>query len=214
VKYIQGSRSIQAASGREALAAKTPVIGFVLDRSGSMQSLQDTALAGFNKLLDEQRATNPDARLSLSLFNDRVQLLRDAVPLSAVPHLTPATYEPHGGTGLNDAIGAMITSIGKQAERGTQVLIGILTDGQDTSSRHFRVEDIKQMVTYRQANYSWRFLFVGPDPDYGRRIGITAESCVRFDTNAEELKLLFDRVSKSARAYLLGDKTYALKLQN
>jgi uncharacterized protein YegL len=214
VKYIQGSRSIQAAPVRGALVTKTPLIGFVLDRSGSMQSLQDTALAGVNKLLDEQRATNPDARLSLLLFNDRTQLLRDAVPLPAVPHLTPATYEPHAGTALNDAIGAMITSIGQRVDRSTRVMIIVMTDGVENSSRKFRVEDICQIVSYRRTTYDWQFIFAGPDPGYGLRIGIAPENCVGFEADSESLKSLVERLSASAKAYQLGDKTDALKLRN
>src|SRR5215469_12685549 len=81
-----------------------PELGFVLDRSASMQSLVNEALTGFNTLVDEQRTVTPPASFSLQLFNDTTHLLYDALPIAQVPVLTHALYEPSGGTALNDAI--------------------------------------------------------------------------------------------------------------
>ena len=45
-------------------------IAFILDRSGSMASMVEPAIAGFNNLLAEQQALPGRARFSLVLFDD------------------------------------------------------------------------------------------------------------------------------------------------
>jgi hypothetical protein len=87
--YIQNNPQTkiqsQSGSGGEGAAPETlhtPELGLVLDQSGSMNTLVDEAILGFNTLLDEQRnlKTLP-ANFSLELFNHTVKLLYDAVPI-------------------------------------------------------------------------------------------------------------------------------------
>jgi hypothetical protein len=191
-----------------------PELGFVLDRSASMSSLINEAVTGFNTLVDEQRTVAPPANFSLSLFNYGIKLLYDAIPLPEVPPLTAALYEPDGGTALNDAIGSMIQGIGKRAKRSTRVLIAILTDGAENSSRQFSQADILQMVTYRRTTYDWQFIFIGPQDavPYALSIGIPKSNVVSFDADPAGIRLILDRLSKSMRAYQLGDRRYMLKL--
>ncbi len=166
--YIQNSTAstpavvVEGAVERKApsqLAAASNELGFVLDRSDSMESMADSAIAGFNTLLGEQQQTNPQTSFSLTLFNDSASNLYDALPVAEVPFLSRTLYEPSGGTALNDAIGSMIQQIGKRVKRSTRVLIAILTDGFENSSRSFSRDDILHMVTYRRTTYNWKFIF-------------------------------------------------------
>jgi hypothetical protein len=195
---------------------QSPELGFVLDRSSSMNSLVNEAVTGFNSLVDEQRSLTPPATFSFSLFNNKVRLLYDAVPIGNVPALTPAIFEPFGGTALNDAIGSMIQHLGKRAKRQTRVLIAILTDGGENSSHSFGQADILQMVTYRRTTYDWQFIFIGPEAalGYALSIGIPKSNVVAFKTDPAGIRQIMLRLSKSMAAYQLGDKRYALKLHN
>jgi hypothetical protein len=200
-------------------------LGLVVDRSGSMEPIQDQIVTSFNTLLDEQKHGNKDlvraggavsTTFSLALFNNSVRTVYDAVPIVDVPELTRAVYEPAGGTALNDAIGSMIQSIGKRAGRNTRVMIAVLTDGAENSSNRFSTADILQMVSYRRLNYDWQFIFIGPpcSIDYGLKIGIQRSNIVEFDADPAGIQLIMNRLSKSVRAYQLGDRKYALKLRN
>jgi hypothetical protein len=110
----------------------------------------------------------------------------------------------------------MIQSIGKRSNRSTRVMIAILTDGAENSSHQFSTADILQMVSYRRLNYDWQFIFIGPSQsiDYGLKIGIQRSNIVEFDTDPAGIQLIMNRLSKSVRAYQLGDRKYALKLRN
>jgi uncharacterized protein YegL len=207
---------LKASSVVGAVSDKLPAseLGFVLDRSGSMNNLINEAVTGFNTLVDEQRTVTPPANFSLSLFNYAIKLLYDAVPITQVPSLTSAVYEPNGGTALNDAIGSMIQTIGRRAKRSTRALIAILTDGAENSSHQFAQADVLQMITYRRTTYDWQFVFIGPEDalSYALSIGIPKSNVVAFNADPAGIQLVMKRLSKSMRAYQLGDRRYALKL--
>jgi uncharacterized protein YegL len=222
--YIQNNPQTkiqsQSGSGGEGAAPETlhtPELGFVLDQSGSMNALVDEAILGFNTLLDEQRNLKTlTANFSLELFNHTVKLLFDAVPIAQLPPLTRQLYLPAGGTALNDAIGSMIRAIGKRARRSTRVLVAILTDGAENSSQTFSQADILQMISYRRITYDWQFVFIGPPhaASYALSIGIPQSNIVSFNADGVGVRLVLDRLSKSMRAYQLGDRRYALRLRN
>jgi uncharacterized protein YegL len=215
-KVVQPNFQLKGGGGAVPDALSAPLLGFVLDRSGSMNSLVEEAIVGFNTLLEQQQATNPNTLLSLSLFDHENLSIHDAVPLSAVPSLTRQTYVPRGGTALNDAIGAIIQQIGKRARRSTRVLIAILTDGEENCSRRFSQDDIMRMIAYRRTTYGWQFIFIGPQNalEYALSIGIPRSNVVGFDLNPEELHKIMERLSRSMTAYQLGNPWYALLLHN
>ena len=110
----------------------------------------------------------------------------------------------------------MIHAIGKRAKRSTRVLIAILTDGDENSSRTFSQADILQMITYRRTTYDWQFVFIGPETalQYALSIGISKSNVVSFNASGDGVRQILDRLSKSMRAYQLGDRRYALELHN
>jgi len=215
--YIQNNQTkIQSTRGAMPVPAGSPHIGFVLDKSSSMESLSNNAIAGFNSLIEEQRKIAPDSKFSLSLFSDLDQLVYNALPVSEVPLLTAATYKTGGGTALNDGIGQMIQRIGKQTNRRNRVLIAILTDGAENFSREFGVEDIQRMITYRRLNYDWQFVFVTADEagvQYGLKLGIQRANIVKFNADPSGITAIMIKLSAGMKAYQFGDKHYHLLLK-
>ena len=87
-------------------------IVFILDMSGSMYSLVQDTIGGYNSMISKQRNINGDALVSTVLFNNDQKVIHDRVKLQEVPMLTDHEYEPHGCTALLDAIGSAIHHIG------------------------------------------------------------------------------------------------------
>ena len=56
-------------------------IAFVLDRSGSMESCQEAAIAGFNHFLHDQQRAEGLAKLTLVLFDDEYLRAGASVPV-------------------------------------------------------------------------------------------------------------------------------------
>jgi hypothetical protein len=212
----QLSEPLEARSDSAVKAEGALELGIVLDQSASMSGLVNETMAAFNALVDEQRATSEGTALSLALFNHSIKLLYDGLSIGEVEPLSGELCKPSGGTALNDAIGAMIQAIGKRTRRGTRVLIAILTDGAENASQRFSKADILQMITYRRTTYDWQFIFIGPPEalDYALSIGIPISNVVSFSADSAGITAIMARLSKSMKAYQLGDRRYALKLRN
>jgi uncharacterized protein YegL len=148
-------------------------IAFILDRSGSMQSIAETAVAGFNELLTQQQQEHSQTpvRMSLVLFNTGYEVPFASIPAPELPRLDMKTYSPDGGTALLDAIGRAIDETGArlaampEAERPGKVIIAILTDGEENSSRTFTWAQISDKIQHQKDVYKWEFLFLGANQD-------------------------------------------------
>ncbi len=146
-------------------------IAYILDRSGSMQSLVESAISGFNTFLKDQQATPGDANFSLVLFDDEYLLHADRTPIAEVRPLDANTYTPRGCTALLDAIGRTITNIGNQLaktpekDRPGKVIIAIYTDGYENASTDYTVKKISKMIRHQTKDYNWEFLFLAANED-------------------------------------------------
>ena len=69
-------------------------IAFVLDRSGSMNSIAGDAIGGFNTFLAQQQAQPGEARLTLVLFDHEYLVAHDNVDIHSVPPLDAAHLRP------------------------------------------------------------------------------------------------------------------------
>jgi len=148
-------------------------IAFILDRSGSMQSIAETAVSGFNELLTQQQQEHAQTpvRMSLVLFNTGYEVPFASLPAPELPRLDMKTYSPDGSTALLDAIGRTIDETGArlaampEAERPGKVIIAILTDGEENSSRTFTWAQISDKIRHQREVYKWEFLFLGANQD-------------------------------------------------
>lgn len=146
-------------------------IACVLDRSGSMESIREDAIGGFNSFLDSQKKQPGDARLTLVLFDNEYLVSENSTPLARVKPLDTTTYVPRGSTALYDAIGRTINEVGArlaatpEPDRPGKVIVAILTDGQENSSTEFTRETIAGMISHQQKAYSWEFVFLAANQD-------------------------------------------------
>jgi uncharacterized protein YegL len=146
-------------------------ISFVLDRSGSMQSMLNDAIGGFNAFLAEQQAFPGEATFTLAQFDNIYELIYPFANLQDVKPLTKETFVPRGSTALLDAIGKCIIETGKhlaatpEPARPEKVLFVILTDGEENSSREFDLHKINELITHQQDVYQWQFIFLAANQD-------------------------------------------------
>jgi hypothetical protein len=197
-------------------AQRQNLIGMTVDHSDSMDHLSEVAVRSLNELITQQKEIGVESRFTLTLFNNQISTIHDGIPLCDVPPLTRAQYEASGGTALNDAIAHLIRTLSARAPgQGHSVLAVILTDGIEVCSRQYRIEDVRQMVSYRRAIHRWQFLFLGPESaiDYATRIGIPKVNTAGFETTPDGLRLMLERVSRAIGSYRLGDSRFMLALQ-
>lgn len=188
-------------------------ISIVLDRSGSMASIKEDTIGGFNTFISEQQKVDGKGSLTMVQFDNEFEFVHKAVPLKKVPPLDDTTFVPRGSTALLDAIGRTLEYTGarlgrmKKAERPGQVLFVIITDGEENASREFSLEQINRMIGQRTEKDLWQFVFIGANQDAiqsGRQLGIDAANTYGFDTDSESTQEMFQQMSGSTVAYRAG----------
>jgi len=124
----------------------------VIDRSGSMASVKNDAIGGFNTFLKMQQDESEDGNVLLTLvkFNHKYEIACNGIDIRDFKPLDNTTFVPDGMTALYDAIGRAITDVEEREKSGGVVadrcLMVILTDGEENSSRNYNLEQIKKMV--------------------------------------------------------------------
>lgn len=167
-------------------------ISVLLDRSGSMQSVKDETISGFNHFLKEQKAVGDNASLTLVQFDTAsVDVMHENVPIKNIPDLTGDSYSPRGGTPLLDALGEAITNTGNtlaaipEDKRPDKVVFVVITDGQENSSHKFSKAKIKEMVEHQTNSYKWMFVYLGANQDAfteAARMGINPATTSNYVT--------------------------------
>jgi uncharacterized protein YegL len=182
---------------------------FILDRSGSMESLSEQAIAGFNAFLKDQQQAPGSARLTLVLFDNEYLKPVDAIPVCEVVPLTAATYEPRGTTALLDAIGQTIDEVGArlsetgEKDRPATVIVAILTDGLENASRKYSWRDVSERIKHQTETYKWEFMFLGANQDAiatAANLNIDAKNASGYAADGIGLHASTAAMSKKSRA--------------
>jgi hypothetical protein len=184
-------------------------IGIALDRSESMYKMWGSAKQGMHSLVDKQRSIAPKSKLSLSLFSDRVIFEYRRQTMQSIYDVRLAN--PYGSTCLLDGLGYLIDAIAEPYDVYTikpKVLIVLITDGNENSSRQYSLDRIQTMIEYRR-NQGWQFIYLCNDnqsKDYGRSLGF--EYLYRFDQNPQEMLKTMEKLGDAIKAYQMGDEDY------
>jgi hypothetical protein len=184
------------------------IIAFLLDETGSMESVRQATISGFNEYVQTVNNQHPDALLSLVLFStvkyDGVYRL---TPLPVVAPLTFDTYKPNGGTPLYDCIARLIgeteTAIAP-IKPTPEVLFVIMTDGEENSSREYNRARIVELITRKEAA-GWSFVYLGANQDawqVGASIGVKASHAMTYDHHQAGTAAMFDVMGRSTSSHL------------
>jgi uncharacterized protein YegL len=144
----------------------------ILDASGSMQSIREATISGFNELIQGIRAEadkDPELQQNIQFFSFNSNGIRELVPLQAVtelPALSDENYRPDAMTPLFDAIGYAVGKLRLALEGETDyaVLVTILTDGAENASREYTRQTIANIIKKLEQE-NWIFTFMGTNQD-------------------------------------------------
>lgn len=189
-------------------------ITIVLDRSGSMSSVADDTIGGFNRFLDDQKKAPGSANITLHQFDTVHETPIPTTDIQKAPHLTTETFVPRGGTALLDAIGRAINRTGTRlgtesdSERAGKVIFVIITDGEENSSREFDLTRINEMIKHQRDKYSWDFVFLGANQDAigtAAGMGINTANAITYAHNSVGTQSAFAAVASNVvRARVSG----------
>lgn len=164
-------------------------ITIVLDRSGSMESIKNDVIGGFNEALKKHRDSGIDIICSLVQFDDRYENVFTRKAIKDAPNLDNNTYQPRGSTALHDAIGTTIDALGNyyyglsEDQRPSKVIVMVITDGLENASTKYSRSKLAEMIARQRDEYSWEFVFIGSNQD----AIMTGQSMSIMDTHSINL---------------------------
>lgn len=187
-------------------------LNFVIDKSGSMQSIATAMSQGINELLGKQRTEPGECTVTVYEFSDVPSIAFAARPLTEVPEYR---LEPGGQTALYDAMAYAIDETGKRLaampedQRPGQVLFVIITDGQENNSKRYSLlergrERVFDKVTHQRESYNWEFVFMGANQDAyatATGLGIGALNNVTYTATKGGTRAALDGLSLGVSRY-------------
>ncbi|MBF90673.1 MAG: hypothetical protein CMP75_02780 [Flavobacteriales bacterium] len=210
----------------------------ILDKSGSMNACLNSTVSAFNEQLDmivalSEKHSDQDFFISLTTFNQEVNIDIDRELPIEVKKLGKRrslfgdndriVYEPTGMTSLYDAIGASIVqlqnTVGEEIQNDlATVVVVIITDGYENSSRVYSYAQISGMIKELESTESWVFTYLSETPDaveYAACMNIKRSNAVitdmtnlheDFDDLVSSLDHYADKKSQSKKEWLFDSR--------
>ncbi len=186
---------------------------FIVDRSGSMESIRKDMIGGFNSFIKEQLKVPTDCKVSFYQFDTqdpKVETVYEQRNLSVVPELTMETFVPRGGTPLLDAVATVVKKVEQRhAEtedysRPSKVLVVVITDGEENSSVEWNGAQVKQIIESKEENDQWEFVYLGANQDawaVGGNLGFKASSTLGYVASAGGTNAMWSSLSDKTAKY-------------
>ena len=188
----------------------------ILDESGSMEVVREATIRGFNELVQSVQGLArefPDKKqvVSLTTFNSagirETLFVQDA---GALQPLTLADYRPDSMTPLHDAIGQSVSKLRNvlvtTGATDYQVLVTVLTDGEENASKEFTRPVIRQLIEQLKEQ-GWTFTYIGTNHDVDRAAdSLAIDNKLAFSQNAAEMDIMFTKERMARRKYNMKSK--------
>ena len=140
----------------------------IVDESGSMSIIRKQAFAGMNETLQTVRKMQekfPDQEQYVTLVTfdtGHTTWHYDNTPAAQTQDLSWKAYNPGGGTPLYDAMGMAISKVNAQVDDDDNVLVTVITDGEENSSQEWTLKMIRTMIEKLKKQH-WTFTLIGTD---------------------------------------------------
>ena len=165
---------------------------FIVDRSGSMRGIRDDMVGGLSTILEQQKAQPGLLTVDVVTFDDRVEFTHKM----ANPDSVEVTLEPRGGTALHDAIGMAVNDFAERIDalpehaKPQTIQVVVVTDGHENQSVEYSSEQVRQLISEKQADQRWDFVFLGANQDAvttGGRLGFREDAAMTFSPRGSEI---------------------------
>lgn len=186
-------------------------ICMILDRTGSMESIKQDTIGGFNSYIAAQKSLPTPATFTLVQFDsqDPFEVIHKFTDIQMVGDLTAQTYMPRASTPLYDAVGRGINDLKAglgglpEALRPKKIVVVIVTDGQENASREFTGAQVRKMIADAK-EAGWQFVFLSADESAisdSSSLNIDASNAAFFRKNKMGSNEMWERVSNRSMAY-------------
>ena len=183
----------------------------ILDESGSMSGLEKVSVDGVNETIQTikssyEQLSDQKQLMTFVTFSDKYgkpyRKRFDLADISTVESYQLSEYQPGGTTPLYDTMGETLSELEKVATENDIVLVTIITDGYENSSREYDAEKIRTLVK-RLDEKDWVFTYIGANQDAileARKIGIN--NAMNYDANERGTREMWEK-EKRSRTYFM-----------
>lgn len=172
----------------------TTIVSLLLDETGSMESIRDDTIGGFNAYVDSLRdeKDGPVEFTFVKFDSNRIEKVCVGSPIKDVARLTRDTYRPGAMTPLIDACVKTIKATEQVVEQRAdkpKVIVVFQTDGDENASREYKLSDLQDLIKAKTAE-GWLFVYLGAGIDAyqsGANFGISAANTMSYaSTNSAQ----------------------------
>lgn len=142
----------------------------VLDESGSMSMIETATVSGLNETIQSIKSTqekhdDQEHFVSLMSFNSEGRKYHyDCTPVSDINLFDGKEYNPSSCTPLYDAIGCGIAKLRRQVTEDDMVLMTIITDGMENSSKEYNHRSLTELMD-KMKSRGWVVTYIGANQD-------------------------------------------------
>ena len=182
----------------------------ILDKSGSMGSIKEATIAGYNETVQTIKKAQQDYEDSqehlfsfMAFCGCEKNLIYDKTPIDMVQILTATTYRPCCNTPLYDAMGFCITKLRADLKnkKDYKVLVTVITDGYENASKEYNANSIGKLVEELKGE-GWTFTYIGANQDVEKVAAeISINNFISYTANAQGTRTMFEHDSKSRERY-------------
>lgn len=180
----------------------------IVDESGSMCVIEREALAGINETIDtvkKMQNVHPEMEQNITLItfdSGHFNVHYDNTPAAETRQLSTRDYRPSGGTPLYDAIGKGIAKLNALATEDDNVLVTIITDGEENCSREYNLKMINTLIS-KLKKQNWTFTLIGTDnlDVEGMAGSMAIDNHLAFSQDEEGTRAMFRRESRSRERF-------------
>lgn len=179
------------------------VVTFILDKSGSMESIRDSVIDGFNEYVSGLKKGNKNIEFSLTLFDsDDIEKRHISVPIDSVTKMNRDNYVPGSMTPLYDAVCQTVKEVEKKlAGRNDYAsVVVIMTDGMENFSQEFTSNDLANLRKRLEDSGSWSFVYMGANQDAwqtAQQWGFSKGNTLTWASTAKGTESVFRSLSNS-----------------
>lgn len=200
---LKGSNESELDVAIKSFSKRQVDVMFVFDRSGSCEGTESDMMIGFNNFIKHEKEMRNDDYITVSLFDDRNEIPYFRTPVKDVRGLE---YQVRGSTAFFDSLVNDLTKLEKKKDDNTEVIVVIMTDGEDNSSHLYNVTDTQEIIS-RLKNKGWNFIFLGAmvnTKSYAAMLGIDEEHAEIYSpeavrSNFEAIEKAVDDVHKKGK---------------
>jgi hypothetical protein len=185
------------------------LVTFLLDRTGSMESVKKATIEGFNGYVETlQKEKAADIEFTLITFDtqsmDKICVCK---PVKNAPKLDEKNYQPRSGTNLIDCAYDTIKAVeGQEKAKGAKIVICFQTDGEENSSHKHTSEELKTLIE-EKTKLGWQFNFMGCGIDayaQAARMGVAQMDTMSYSPDMASTRASFTASASNLRGFATG----------